>query len=140
MAFLGSCSYTIDSKNRVFIPVKYREELGETFYITRSVEDCLTIYTEDEWNQFLIRLDKIPNSKGGDAKEYFMSVAVKYTPDASGRILLEDPLRKHAALQKNVIFVGAGRVVNIWSEENWTKREASRDRVRLSAVLAEYEL
>ena len=46
MAFLGSCSYSIDTKKRVLIPGKYREELGNTFYVTRSLEGCLTIYTE----------------------------------------------------------------------------------------------
>ena len=49
MAFLGSSTYSLDAKNRVFIPAKYREDLGNVFYVTRSLEACLTIYTESEW-------------------------------------------------------------------------------------------
>ena len=60
MAFLGSSNYSLDAKNRVFIPAKYREELGNVFYITRSLESCLTIYTEEEWTAFLQNLDTLP--------------------------------------------------------------------------------
>ena len=68
MAILGSSTYSLDTKNRVFVPAKYREDLGNTFYVTRSVNSCLTIYTESEWSLFLERLDRIPNTAGAAAK------------------------------------------------------------------------
>ena len=140
MAFYGSGTYSIDSKNRVFIPAKYREDLGNVFYITRSVESCLTIYTEDEWKLFLERLDRIPNTAGAAAKEYFMSAAQKCTSDGSGRILLDDTLRNHSQVIKNVVFVGAGRVLNVWAEELWAMREANRDLESIRSLLQQYEL
>ena len=140
MAFLGSNNYSLDSKNRVFVPAKYREELGNVFYVTRSLESCLTIYTEDEWSLFLQSLDRLPNTTGAAAKEYFMSAAQKCAPDGSGRILLDDTLISHAKINKNVVFVGAGRVINVWSEEEWSAREANRDLDSIRSLLLQYGL
>jgi MraZ protein len=140
MAFLGSGNYSLDAKGRVFVPAKYREELGNIFYITRSLESCLTIYTEAEWNRFLENLDKLPSTTGVAAKEYFMSAAQKCQPDASGRILLEDTLIKHAKVNKNMIFVGAGRLINVWSEELWSQREENRDMEGIRSLLQQFGL
>ena len=140
MAFLGSSNYSLDSKSRVFVPAKYREDLGNVFYVTRNLESCLTIYTEDEWRSFLESLDKLPNTTGAVAKEYFMSAAQKCQPDGSGRILLDDTLVSHAKINKNVVFVGAGRLINIWSEELWSAREASRDLESIRSLLQQYGL
>lgn len=140
MAFLGSSNYSLDAKNRVFVPAKYREDLGNVFYITRNLEACLTIYTENEWNAFLESLDKLPNTTGAVAKEYFMSAAQKCQPDASGRILLEDTLVGHAKINKNVVFVGAGRLINVWSEELWSAREANRDMDSIRSLLQQFGL
>ena len=139
---LAYCSnnYSLDAKNRVFVPAKYREELGNVFYVTRSLESCLTIYTEDEWSLFLQSLDRLPNTTGAAAKEYFMSAAQKCAPDASGRILLDDTLKSHAKINKNVVFVGAGRVINVWSEEEWSAREANRDLESIRSLLLQYGL
>ena len=140
MVFFGSCTYSIDAKNRVFIPARYREDLGNTFYITRGIEACLTMYTEEEWALFLQKLDRIPNTTGGGVKEYFMSAAQKCVLDSSGRILLEGALKAHAQINKNMVFVGASRVINIWSEENWALREANRDKENYATLLSQYEL
>ena len=140
MAFLGSCSYSIDTKKRVVIPGKYREELGNVFYVTRSLEGCLTIYTESEWEKFQNGLNLLPSTTGVAAREYFMSLAQKCQPDASGRILLEDCLLQHAKVNKNVVFVGAGHVMNIWAEELWSAREANRDLDSIRALLQQFGL
>ena len=140
MAFLGSSTYSLDAKNRVFIPAKYREDLGSVFYVTRSIEPCLTIYTESEWETFLENLDRLPSTTGAAVKEYFMSAATKCSSDNNGRILLDDTLNSHSKINKNVVFVGAGRVINVWSEELWTEREASRDLDSIRSVLLQYGL
>ena len=140
MSFVGSFNHSLDAKNRVFIPAKYREDLGNVFYVTRSLESCLTIYTEYEWKRFLENLDKLPSTTGAAVKEYFMSAATQYSADNNGRILLDDTLKKHSKISKNVVFVGAGPVINVWSEELWTEREASRDLDSIRNVLLQYGL
>ncbi len=140
MSFLGSSNYSLDSKNRVFIPAKYREDLGNVFYITRSLEPCLTIYTEDEWAAFLQSLDRLPHTTGVAVKEYFLSAAQKCILDNSGRIILDETLIKHSTIKKSVVFVGAGRMINVWSEELWTAREDNRDIDSIRSILLQYGL
>ena len=136
MAFISSYVYSLDAKKRILVPNKYREELGETFYVTRSLDKCLTMYTEREWEIFLNGLNELPNTSSAVAKEYFMSIAQKCTPDGSGRILLNDKLIEHAKLTKNAVFVGTVNTINIWSEELWEEREASRDLDAIRELLA----
>lgn len=140
MAFLGSCTYSVDAKNRVFIPAKYRDDLSDVFYVTRSLEGCLTIYTENEWDSFLSNLDRLPNTTGAAAKEYFLSAAQKCSSDGNGRIIIDGTLKEHSKINKNVVFVGAGRVINIWAAELWSKREASRDLDSIRDLLQQYGL
>ena len=128
MSFLGSITYSIDSKKRIFIPSKFREDLGNTFYITRNIDNCLTIYTEEEWAAFRQKLNRIPDSVGVAAREHFFSAAQLCQPDSNGRIILPDSLIKYAEINKNVVFVGTDDKITVWSEENWSVREAERDR------------
>ena len=132
MAFISSYTYSIDTKKRILIPSKYREELGDTFYLTRSLDDCLTIYPEKEWEDFVKDLDELPAM----AREYFMSFAFKCVTDSSGRILLEDKHIRHAKITKNAVFVGASSTINVWSEELWTKREEDRNRDEIRSFLS----
>ncbi len=138
MAFISSFVYSLDTKKRIIIPNKFREELGDVFYITRSLDTCLTIYPEKQWDIFIEGLSKLPNTTSAAAREYFMSAAQKCTPDGSGRILFEGTkLIEHAKINKNVVFVGAGNTINIWSEELWAAREASRDLEGIRTLLQE---
>lgn len=140
MAFISSFMYSLDTKKRIIVPNKFRDELGENFYVTRSLDQCLTVYTEEEWNLFLTGLKNIPNSTSAIAMEYFMSAAQKCSPDGSGRILLDDKLIDHAKIEKNAVFVGAGNKINIWSEELWSEREADRDRDAIRLLLQQHGL
>lgn len=140
MAFISSFNYSLDTKKRILIPNKFREELGDVFYITRSLDDCLTVYPENEWDILLKGLSALPSTESAAAREYFMSVAQKCTPDASGRVLLEQNLILHAKISKNAVFVGAGKTINIWSEELWAAREASRDLESIRALLRQHGL
>lgn len=140
MAFISSFMYSLDTKKRILVPNKYRDELGEVFYVTRSLDSCLTIYPEKEWELLLKGLNELPNTTSAAAKEYFMSAAQRCIPDGSGRILLDDILISHAKIGKNAVFVGAGNVINIWSEELWSAREASRDLESIRALLQQHGL
>lgn len=140
MAFFSSYTYSLDTKKRILVPNKFRDELGDTFYVTRGLEKCLVVYTEEEWNLFLAKLKGIPSTTSEVAMEYFMSAAQKCTPDASGRILLEDKLINYAKIGKNAVFVGAGNIIKIWSEELWIEREANRDCDAIFRLLQQHGL
>lgn len=138
--FVGSYSHSLDAKKRVFIPAKYREELGDTFYITRKFDVYLSVYTADEWEAYTEKLEKLPESVAGDIQDFILGGAQKCTPDSNGRIIIEDRLLKHAKITKNIVFVGSGRTIKIWAEENWEDREENRDFTAIRETMKEFGL
>lgn len=140
MSFVGSYSHALDAKKRVFVPAKFREELGDVFYITRKFDTYLSIYTSDDWDAYLEKIEKLPESIAAEIQDFILGGAQKCTLDNSGRIIIEDKLLKHASIQKNVVFVGAGKQIRVWAEELWEEREQNRDFAKMREVLREFGL
>ena len=140
MSFVSNYSHSLDAKNRIFIPAKYREELGNEFYITRKFDPYLSVYTATDWEKYVKTICSLPESEAAELQEFLLGAAQKCTPDSSGRIILDDKLMKHAGINKSVVFVGMGSQINIWAEETWTERENKRDTERLRALMSRYGL
>ena len=140
MSFVGVAAHSLDSKKRVFIPAKYRDDLGETFYITRKFDTYLSIYTSEDWDIYTEKLEKLPESIAAEVQDFILGGAQKCTMDSSGRIIIEDRLLKHARIDKNVVFVGAGKQIRVWAEELWNEREEKRDFAQMREVLGQYGL
>lgn len=140
MSFVGAYNHSLDAKKRVFIPAKYREDLGDTFYITRKFDTYLSIYTAEDWDAYLEKIEKLPESIGAEIQDFILGGAQKCTTDNSGRIIIDDKLLKHAKINKNVVFVGAGRQIRVWAEELWEEREQTRDFEKMRAILQDYGL
>jgi len=135
MSFVGSYKHSLDAKKRVFIPSKFSEELGDEFYITRKFDTYLSIYTADEWQEYVDKIEKLPESEAVEIQDFLLGAAQKCVPDASGRIILDEQLAKHAGIIKNIMFVGAGRQIRIWAEETWNEREQSRDFAKMREIM-----
>ena len=101
---IGQYQHNIDAKNRVIVPAKFREDLGERFYVTKGLDGCLFVLSEEGWKRLQ---DKI--------------VAAEVEPDKQGRILIPQPLRDYASIEKDVTFIGTGDRAEIWSTECWTQ-------------------
>ncbi len=114
----GIYNHTLDAKGRLFIPAKLREELGDVFYVTLSMEKCLSAYSSDSWNVFMDKIKAMPKAKQIKMRPLF-SHAAKCELDAQGRILLPQALRDFAGLTKNVTVVGAGECAEFWDSESW---------------------
>ena len=140
MSFVGSYTHALDAKKRVFIPAKYRDELGEVFYVTRKFDTYLSIYTADDWDAYIEKIEKLPESVAAEIQDFILGGAQKCTLDASGRIIIEDRLLKHAKIDKNIVFVGVGRQIRVWAEELWEERDGSRDFEKMRDVLREFGL
>ena len=140
MSFVGSYAHSLDAKKRVFVPAKFREDLGEVFYITRKFDTYLSIYSEEEWETYLEKIEKLPESVAAEIQEFILGGAQKCSLDGSGRIIIDDRLLKHAGINKNVVFVGAGKTIRVWSEELWNERENTRDFQKMRDILREYGL
>ncbi|SFD82650.1 MraZ protein [Lentibacillus persicus] len=119
--FMGEFQHNIDTKGRIIVPAKFREELGDNFVVTRGLDKCLFAYPMDEWKILEEKLKKLPLTKK-DARaftRFFFSGAVECEVDKQGRINIPQPLRNYAALDKECVVIGVSNRVEFWADENW---------------------
>lgn len=125
--FTGEYSHSIDAKGRVIVPVKFRESLGESFMVTVGFDGCLCMYSNDEWESFVNKLSNLPEARkeGRQILRFFLARATSCEVDKQGRVLIPAKLRDHAALKKDVVFVGVLSKVEIWDRERWDENDIS---------------
>ncbi|PWG00631.1 division/cell wall cluster transcriptional repressor MraZ [Levilactobacillus bambusae] len=119
--FMGEFKHSIDSKGRLIIPAKFREQLGSEFVVTRGMDGCLFGYPMSAWHDLEDKLNQLPLNKK-DARafvRFFYSAATECQVDKQGRINLPEPLIDHAAIQKGCVIVGVADRFEIWSEDRW---------------------
>jgi len=119
--FIGEYHHTIDEKGRIIIPAKFREELGNSFIITRGIENCLFVYSKENWAQITNKLNSLPFTKK-DARtfnRFFMSGATDVELDKQGRVNISKPLIDYANLLKDCVIIGTGDRLEVWSQESW---------------------
>jgi len=119
--FMGEYHHTIDDKGRLIIPSKFRTELGESFVITRGLENCLFVYSLVEWNKIVDKLKKLPFTKK-DARNFtrfFLSGATITELDKQGRANIQTSLIDYASLEKDCVVIGVNDRLEIWSKDKW---------------------
>ena len=114
----GEYQHSLDSKGRIFIPAKLREELGDVFYITISMDKCLCAYNSLNWQQLSEKVNAMPYVKQRRMRPLFAHAA-KCELDAQGRVLIPQNLREFAGLTKNVSVIGCNNHAELWDSENW---------------------
>lgn len=120
--FIGEYHHTIDEKGRLTIPSKLREALGQNFILTRGLDGCLFLYSNEEWTNVVNKYKELPNVKEArNFMRFFLSGATICEFDKQGRINITSPLINYASLNKNCIIIGVNDRLEIWSEENWEK-------------------
>lgn len=119
---IGQHQHNIDAKGRLFIPAKFREELGDVFYVTIGLDGCLSVYSDVKWESLIEKFDALPISQARKMRALFANAA-KCEPDAQGRILIPNKLREYAALEKEVIINGMSKCVELWNPERWAPIE-----------------
>ena len=118
---IGQYQHNIDAKNRVIVPAKFREDLGERFYVTKGLDGCLFVLSEEGWKRLQDKIVAMPMSKARQLQRFFFSGAAEVEPDKQGRILIPQPLRDYASIEKDVTFIGTVDRAEIWSTECWTQ-------------------
>lgn len=119
--FMGEFHHNIDEKNRLIVPSKFRNELGNKFIVTRGIEKCLFIYSLDEWNKIVDKLKELPFTRK-DARTFmrmFLSGATECELDNNGRINIPNPLKEYANIKKEVVVIGVNERLEIWSNEGF---------------------
>jgi len=141
MTLLGEYRHALDPKNRLFIPAKFREELGETFYVTRKIMDkCLAIYSEAEWQKFSEKLNTLPDSKVGKIKKFVFSKTAQVTADSHGRILIPANLLAYAEIERNTVIAGIGDHVQVWNEAAGDTMEKEMDLTEMEDLFCQLGL
>ena len=119
--FIGEYSHSLDNKNRMIVPVKLRDGLGERFVITKGLDKCLYAYPEKEWKILEEKLKKLPltNKEARAFVRFFFSGACEVETDKQGRGLIPLNLKEYAGIEKDIVSIGALTRVEIWSKEKW---------------------
>ena len=118
---MGEYHHNIDDKGRLIIPAKFRNELGENYIITKGLDKCLFVYSEEEWNKLISKLKTLPftNKDARNFTRFFLSGATANEFDRQGRINISSSLVNYANLTKECVIIGANDRLEIWSEELW---------------------
>ncbi|RKD34292.1 division/cell wall cluster transcriptional repressor MraZ [Thermohalobacter berrensis] len=127
--FIGEYQHSIDKKGRLIIPAKFREALGNSFILTKGLDNCLFVYPLDEWRKFEEKLNSLPLTRK-DARafvRFFFAGATECQLDKQGRILIPSNLRKHCKLEKDAVIIGVSNRVEIWSLEEWDSYNEADD-------------
>lgn len=103
--FIGEYHHTIDEKGRIIIPSKFRDEIGNSFIITRGIDNCLFCYSIDTFNKISNKLNELPFTKkdARDFNRFFMSGATNVELDKQGRINISTVLINYAHLIKDCV-------------------------------------
>ena len=118
---IGEYRPSIDQKGRVNFPSKLREDLGDSFIVTRTLGDkCLSAYSMDEWKKFEEKMASYPTTVAKAVQRLVFSGAICIEPDKQGRILIPQHLRDYADLGTGeIVVIGVSNRCEIWSVDNW---------------------
>ncbi|MCI5071407.1 division/cell wall cluster transcriptional repressor MraZ [bacterium] len=142
--FRGQYEHTIDTKGRVSVPSNFRdliqENYSEALVLTRF-NDCLVCYPQEEWDALEKKIAQLPQLKPEVQvfQRFFLSGASNCQFDKQGRILIPAFLRQHAAIEKEVVFVGMLKKIELWSKDRWDKAfaESQEKFSAMSSVLSD---
>ena len=140
--FMGEYNHTIDAKGRLIIPSKFREILGDAFVVTKGLDGCLFVYDNEEWKRFEEKLRSLPitNKEARQFVRFFLAGATEAEVDKQGRILIPNVLREFAEITKDVVLVGVGSRIEIWSRERFEETASFEDMDEIAEHMAELGL
>lgn len=119
--FLGEYRHTLDAKGRVSLPRKFRSETGDRVVVSKGLDGCLFVSTEDGYAELLasVMASGTFDRNGRKVRRHFTGGANPVDIDAAGRVGLTPALREWAGLKKDVVVIGAGDRIEIWDAVAW---------------------
>jgi len=119
--FIGEYHHSIDEKNRLAVPTKFRLDLSKGAVVTRGIDSCLFLYTKKEWTKLAIKLADMPISKSKTRAfaRLMLAGAMDANLDKQGRVNLPDYLRRYASIGKKAVIAGLYNRLEIWDEKKW---------------------
>lgn len=116
---MGEFHHNIDEKSRLIVPSKFRMELGERVVITKGLDKCLFVYSENEWNKIMQKVSNLQFTKKNVRafERSFIGGASLIEFDKQGRINITSPLVHYANITKECVIIGVNERLEIWSKE-----------------------
>lgn len=135
---LGEYRHNVDTKGRVSVPSKFRGDLGQSFVVTKGLDNCLFMYSKQEWETFENKLKELPltNNDARSFMRFFFAGAAECEVDKQGRINIPQVLRDYAGIKKDVVIVGVSTRAEIWDSSNWDKYTSS-DSLNVSQIASQ---
>ena len=120
---LGEYEHTIDDKNRLTLPARFRDALSGGVVVTRGMDGCLYAYPRDDWGELQSRVAELDplSREGRTIQRHFFSGAAEAELDKQGRIMIPAPLLNYAGLSRDVVVAGVSDHLEIWDREAWRR-------------------
>lgn len=120
---IGEYTHSIDEKNRISLPIKFREKMGKKVVVTPGLDHCLFVFTPKEWEKISLKLSEtsLGQSDNRSFSRFMFGGAIEADIDSIGRILVPDFLQSWANLKGKVSVVGVQSRVEIWNEKAWSE-------------------
>jgi MraZ protein len=130
LAFRGQYEHTLDAKNRLTIPSKFRAALSAGVVLAKSLDPCVTVWTPAAWERYTERAIGSRDPFSREARQlqrYFHAGSFDAQLDSAGRIMLPPPLIEHARLRRDVVVIGGGESAEVWDRDAWRAHEGELD-------------
>jgi MraZ protein len=120
---IGEYIHTLDDKNRLSVPVKFRKEMGKNIVLTPGLDKCLFVFTLKEWSRISEKLSEssLLSADSRSFNRYMLGGAQEVEVDANGRMLIPEYLQKRAGIKSKAVFIGVQNRVEIWAESEWNE-------------------
>jgi len=134
----GRYEHTVDSKNRMFVPAKFKEELGSSFKLTyNDFNKCILVYSDLEWAKYEQKIAQLPSLQFDDFIREIYSNTVDVQTDAQGRIVLPSFLKDKVNIEKNVLVMGVGTHAEIWAQDVFEDKSKKVDMNKIKELMME---
>jgi MraZ protein len=120
---IGEYTHTLDEKNRLSLPSKFRKDLGKKVVVTRGLDRCLFVYSEKAWAKIAEKYGDLSIAQGDTRRfnRFMLSGAAEAEIDSAGRIVVPEFLKSFAKLGQKVILAGLYDRVEVWDQEAWNE-------------------
>jgi len=139
--FLGEYLHSVDDKNRLAIPAKFRNQFKSGMVLTRGLDSCLFLFTKSDWGALVDKIKQLPLSqaRARSFSRMMLMGAMEVKLDKLGRVLLPDYLKNYAGILKKVVIGGVLNRLEIWDEVRWEqyKKESEKNVERTAEGMME---
>ena len=133
--FSGMSNHSIDAKGRIVLPAKFREELGDTYFLARGFGNCcIQAMSSEQFNSICAKILELPADKEMALQYTFTATAVEVTPNAQGRVIIPQTLREFAGIENDALVIGMNNRIEIWSKAKFDEYMASQQNVIAEAL------